>query len=221
MGTIRKLLAKVTPAKAYKLHAYTGAGGQFDYERYRKAQVAGNKAKLGKVWVKRETVALIARYIEARGIKPEFGLCHGTRRGMEQKWFAEELGCRVLGTEISDTATQFPDTIEHDFHETRPEWIGACDFIYSNSFDHAYDPEKALTAWVSCLKPHGLIVMEHTSGHEAAATSEMDPFGAALTLMPYLVTTWGKGRFHVAEILDFPHPKKTGYSKALVVEKRR
>ncbi len=135
---------------------------------------------------------------------PAFGLCHGTRRGLEQKWFEERLGCEVLGTEISDTAVDFPRTIRWDFHETRPEWLGAADFVYSNSFDHSYDPEKALNAWMSCLRPGGVCLIEHTQKSEPEAVTRTDPFGARLTLMPWLVLQWGKGRYAVREVLASP-----------------
>ncbi|MBK6621188.1 MAG: hypothetical protein IPG32_10020 [Saprospirales bacterium] len=52
------------------------------------------------------------------------------------------MNCEVIGTEISDSASKFSHTIEWDFHEVKPEWIGRADFIYSNSFDHSYDPEN-------------------------------------------------------------------------------
>ena len=32
------------------------------------------------------------------------------------------------------------------FPEVKPEWIGKADFIYSNSFDHSYDPACASIA---------------------------------------------------------------------------
>jgi hypothetical protein len=60
--------------------------------------------------------------------------------------------------------------------EVKPEWVGAVDFIYSNSFDHTYDPQKCLDAWVSCLTRCGVCVIEH----------------------------WGKGRYGVRDILDAP-----------------
>lgn len=41
--------------------------------------------------------------------------------------------------------------------------IDATDFVYSNSFDHSYDPEKCLNAWMSCLKKGGICILEHTS----------------------------------------------------------
>ena len=70
--------------------------------------------------------------------KVSFGLCHGTRRGFEQKQIKEEFSKRgkdvnVIGTEISDTANQFESTIEWDFHNVHPDWVNNVDFIYSNS----------------------------------------------------------------------------------------
>merc|ERR1711920_1130260 len=71
----------------------------------------------------------------------------------------------VLGTEISDTAEQFPNTIQWDFHNAKAEWLSAADFIYSNSLDHAFDPLRALTQWMRCLQPRGVLFLEHCSGH--------------------------------------------------------
>ena len=206
-------------APSYKLHQFIDRDGKFDYAKYRRVQNDANMKKIDFVWVQRENVYAIADYIRARGRSPKWGLCHGTRRGNEQAWFSEALGCEVIGTDIGDSATQFPNTVQHDFHETRLEWIGKADFIYSNSFDHAYDPGKALNAWASLLNKDGMIFIEHSSGHEAYATSETDPFGAAVQIMPYLVLEWGKGRFFVTDVIDLP---KRGpgidFIKALVIE---
>lgn len=188
----------------YSLFRYLDARGEFDYERYRAAQVEANKRKIDKVWAQPGNIKMLADNILRRGIKPTFGICHGTRRGVEQQWFSVHLGCPVLGTDISDTAEQFPNTIEWDFHEVKPEWIGAADFIYSNSFDHAYDPAKCLDAWMSCLKSNGLLVIEHST--DDIASRESDPFGAPIQVMPYLVLKWGGGRYSVREILEAPAP---------------
>lgn len=190
--------------KNFVLRSFTRADGSFDYERYRSIQEAGNKRKLANSWVLPENMEFLAAYLRERLGEVRFGLCHGTRRGNEQLWLREHLSCEVIGTEISDTATQFPHTIQWDFHEVKPEWIGAADFIYSNSFDHSYDPALCLGRWMSCLRPGGICVLEHSSGHEADRTSELDPFGAALSIMPYLVLEWGKGKFCVQDILDAP-----------------
>ena len=59
----------------------------------------------------------------------EYGLAVGN--AIEQEWFRKYLDIDVIGTEISDTASEFPNTIEWDFHETKPEWLNSVDFIYS------------------------------------------------------------------------------------------
>ena len=185
-------------------YRYVTADGSFDYESYRRVQEEGNKRKLEHTWVIEENIAFLAEYVKKRIPSPEFGICHGTRRGKEQAWFREHLGCEVIGTEISETATQFPHTIQWDFHETKPEWIGAVDFIYSNALDHSYDAEKCLGAWMRCLKPGGLCFIEHSSLHGPAGASELDPFGAELVQMPFLIATWSKGEYAVLEVIEAP-----------------
>jgi hypothetical protein len=203
----------------FKLYQYTKPDGTFDYERYRRVQTEGNKQKIGQQWALEENISFLSDYINRHLGKVEFGICHGTRQGMEQAWFKKYLGCRVIGTEISDTADQFPDTIQWDFHEVKPEWVGACDFIYSNSFDHSYDPEKCIQAWMSCVKKGGFCILEQSEVDEFA--TELDPFGAEFTLLPYLILTWSKGEFCVREILDAP--KKTDdrlqFVRFVVIEK--
>ncbi len=210
---IRKVLKKVLQHnKGNQLkvvqYSYTKDDGSFDYGRYKKIQVAGNERKIEHVWVLEDNVEFLANYIKSRIPSPSFGICHGTRRGLEQRWFSKHLGgCRVIGTEISHTASDFENTIEWDFHEEKQEWIGAADFIYSNSLDHAYDPKKALSVWMKSLRPGGICIIEHTWGHGADQTSELDPFGASLEIMPFLVLSWAEGKFAVTRILKGPATK--------------
>ncbi len=218
----QRLGYRLAPAEApdsalYVLHQYKDASGEFDYARYRRVQTEGNRRKIETVWVQRENIVFLAALIRERMPVPTFGLCHGTRRGLEQQWFGEELGCPVLGTEISDTATQFPDTIQWDFHEAKDEWLGAADFVYSNSFDHAHDPEKALGSWMRCLKPGGLCILEHSTRHGPEGASELDPFGADLFVLPYLVLRWGRGRYAVRELLDAPRSKSRNFTTRFLV----
>lgn len=184
----------------YELYRYTDSRGQFDYEKYRVTQINANNRKIDHVWVIPENIYLLCDYMMSSGLSPKFGICHGTRNGVEQRLFRDRLNCDVIGTEISDTAEQFSNTIQWDFHEVKDEWIGSADFIYSNSFDHAYDPEKCLSAWASCLKPTGMLFIEHSDGHVRA--KETDPFGAPLYTLPYLILEWGRGRYSPRAILD-------------------
>ncbi|SCX20321.1 hypothetical protein DSM25558_2722 [Agrobacterium sp. DSM 25558] len=185
-----------------KLHRYKkGLLGRFDYERYKAVQIKGNTENTHLQWVNEDTIRYIASYIKSILGEPQFGLCHGTRRGLEQKVFAETLGCDVLGTEISPTAADFPLTIQWDFHEVKPEWLQKVDFIYSNSWDHSYDPNKLFSAWFSCLRPEGLCILEHTQFHTADAVTEMDPLGLELDELVDLANKIGNGRFRVREVL--------------------
>lgn len=154
----RKTGSYVATKDGLQLYSYARADGTFDYDKYREAQITGNYKKLDNVWVSEENVEFLANYIRETVGDVRFGICHGTRRGKEQEWFIKYLGCDVIGTEISDTAEQFPNTIQWDFHDVKPEWIDSTDFIYSNSLDHSYDPEKRLNAWMSCVTPRGVCI---------------------------------------------------------------
>ncbi len=193
-----------------------------DYAEYVAVQTAGNARKLDHRWVREATVVFLANYLRGYHAEddnwPTFGLCHGTRGGYEQSWFRRELpGCDVIGTEIAPTATQFPHTIQWDFHETQPEWIGRADFIYSNSFDHAYDPAKALRAWVSCLTPAGLCFLEHTWEHGPEGVTELDPFGVTQVALMTLVETWTDGRYAVCDVLAPPRRRGEKFRTSAVL----
>lgn len=204
----------------YGLYQYRDGAGKFDYERYREIQTAGNVRKIANVFVKEDNIRLLADYIVTAIGAPKFGVCHGTRRGLEQAWFRKFLGCDVFGTEISHTATEFPDTVQWDFHDKKPEWTDHFDFIYSNSFDHSYDPRACLRTWMSCVRPGGLCILEHTSVHEFTRRKDpLDPFGARLELMPFLVTDWAEGRFGVRRILELPAKGNYQRSHAVIIQR--
>ncbi len=148
------------------------------YQEYKEAQIAGNKRKQEVTWVQEENIRIIAQYVRQNAIPVEFVLCHGTRNGKEQALFKKYLQARVLGTEISPTATRYPDTIEWDFHEVQPAWVNAVDLVYSNALDHSYDPEKCLDAWMSCVRKSGCCVLEWSPKH--AIKTKTDPFAGSL-----------------------------------------
>jgi SAM-dependent methyltransferase len=150
-----------------------------DYETYRSVQVAGNKAKLRRQFVRESHIRLLSDYLVADLKTVRFGLCHGTRSGAEQAWFRNFLGdgAEIIGTEISDNAANYPNTVQWDFHDLNPAWSGKADFVYSNSWDHAYAPEKAFGAWIDALRPGGRMLLDHGRGQMPAAANELDPFG--------------------------------------------
>ena len=85
-----------------------------------------------KSWCSEETISLISSYLVGRRGENAFrGICHGTRVGKEVEWFNTHLpsGSYVFGTDIEPSATKFSNTIEHDFHEVKDEWLNSFDFV--------------------------------------------------------------------------------------------
>lgn len=186
-------------ADGYALVGFEGENG-FDYDAYRSIQEEGNKAKLHGQWVTRGHIQFLADHITALGVTVRRGACHGTRQGFEQGWFREALpDADVFGTEISSTAAQFAHTVQWDFHEVNPDWVGALDLVYSNSWDHAYDPDKAVTAWLETLTPGGVLLLDHSRYHLPDRANELDPFGADFDNLTALVARLGAG---LGEVLD-------------------
>jgi len=148
------------------------------YEDYREAQIDGNLSNLDGIFIQRQTLDTIVEKLQMKLGKVNTGICHGTRGGFEQKYLREKLNAEVIGTEISYTAPHFPHTIQWDFHEVKEEWLNSIDFIYSNSFDHSFDPAMCLDKWLSCLRLGGYCILHWTIWH--LKTSPRQVFGATL-----------------------------------------
>lgn len=187
ISLFNKILSKIKKTGIYKYK---------NYEEYKQAQIAGNLRKINCSWVAENNIQLLADYIKNTIPEAKFGICHGTRRGEEQALFRKLLNIEVIGTEISHTATQFPHTIEWDFHDVKDEWINNVDFIYSNSFDHSYDPQKCLDAWMSCIKKNGICILEWTEGH--IQSTKTDPFGGTIDTYKKLINK----KYQIKEILQ-------------------
>lgn len=170
-----------------------------DPEVYSAIQEQGNKDKITKIFADPENIKTLCNSIGPVGRI----LCHGTRNGAEQKFFKSAFPeAVVLGTEISETASEFSDTIQWDFHEIKPEWIGAWDLVYSNSWDHARDPKRAFRVWVESLAPGGILVLEHSRFHEPKYASPLDPFGATVDALKTMVFAAGGGRVSSVEVMS-------------------
>ena len=148
-----------------------------DYDHYKEAQVAANIKKLHAHWCSESTVELIAeRYPDAKNI-----ICHGARNGSEVRFFQKHYPeATVIGTDIYHTANDISDMVEWDFHEINEEWIGKFDLLYTNSFDHCYDPDKCLRAWIGQLNDDGVLCIELMQGADNKS-SEMDPLEISKT----------------------------------------
>ena len=189
-----------------------------DYAAYLKTQREGYAAKINTVFVREENIVAIANYALSRSPVRSV-LCHGTRNGAEQRFFQSAIGgASVLGTEVGNGASAFPNTIEWDFHDVKPEWVGGWDLIYSNSWDHAAYPERAFKAWASCLSPNGLLVLEHTELHTVRHVRGLDPFGASYQgLIRFADNTLSPGHRVIHELAPLPFHEND--QRAIVIGK--
>ena len=188
-NVISKIGYRITPDDGRSdvyLHEYDS------YEQYRATQVHHNIRRLANVWADATTLDRVAARV--RQAKPEGeirGLCHGSRNGWEQAHFnGKHPGFKVIGTDISETATQFADSVAWDFHDHNPDWVGQFDFVYSNSLDQGWQPRQALAEWFNQITPDGLVIIEHTADHGPGSASSMDPFGVRPQVLPYVVAEW-------------------------------
>jgi hypothetical protein len=204
-----------TEGKGYVLYEYP------DYATYRLVQTAGNKAKLTWQSVQESHIILLASWMNNALGPVSFGLCHGTRRGAEQQWFHLHLAGQphVIGTEISDTAHQFPNTIQWDFHDENPEWRGRADFVYSNSWDHAFAPRKAFQAWFDALKRGGVLVLDHSKRQGPRTANELDPFGITFEGLQELLTDIFGDRATILPSLDFRETNPEYKTRVLLLRK--
>ncbi len=125
----------------------------WNYKKYKAAQIALNKRKIKTTWVTAKDIEFISQFIKGSGI------CHGARNGFEVREFNKYV--KTIGTDISDTALRY-GLIQWDFHKQNPEWIGKFDFVYTNSFDHSYNPELVFRVFMEQLKKGGKCII-HTS----------------------------------------------------------
>lgn len=178
----------------YYLHEYSS------YDEYKELQVYHNKRKIESVWADKKTLDRVEEIVKKNEEKTEYsGICHGTRNGFEQRYLnSKNSGISAIGTDISDTANEFENTIEWDFHDQRDDWIGRHDFVYSNSLDQSWKPRAALQTWLNQVKNGGVVIIEHTELHGPVGASEMDPFGVRPIAMPYVLADWFGGQISIS-----------------------
>jgi len=169
----------------YVVHTYQ------NYEEYRDTQIKWNKLKIERVWADIQVLDLVINRLKRNSPRKSFfGLCHGSRNGFEQNYLLKSLKGKILGTDISETAESFPNSVTHDFHDVKPEWDSMADFIYSNSLDQSWNPELAVSVWVSQLKVGGFLYIEMSEAHSPRHASKMDPFGVKPEYFAYLLSQW-------------------------------
>lgn len=163
------------------------------YEEYRDVQIKFNKEKINNIWADDTTLERVVE-ITQKKLGPERNdfrvLCHGSRNGYEVRYLQRLLaGAKVLGTDISDNASQF-DLVQWDFHDVNADWVQHFDMIYTNSLDQSWNPREALRVWLDQLNDNGILIIEHTDAHSTTGAGKMDPFGVRPVAFPYLITMW-------------------------------
>lgn len=155
-----------------------------DYDEYKRVQVAANKLKYHNVYAEDPELRRIAAHFGARAMKARTGLCHGVRNGYEVKMLRRLLpAVDIVGTDISETAATVPNCIVWDMHEVKSEWLSRTDFMYSNSWDHTYDPELMFPRWSSCLSEDGRLYLPYTelqSERGVTDRTKIDVFGYSI-----------------------------------------
>jgi hypothetical protein len=154
------------------------------YEEYKQAQVAANRLKFKNVFAEDDELRRVAASFKASVTTGRTGLCHGVRNGYEVQMLRGLLpGLDIIGTDISETAMAVPNCIVWDMHDVKEEWIGNIDFMYSNSWDHTFDPHLLFSRWTSCLSSNGRLYLPYTELHSDRGSSDgakSDAFGCAL-----------------------------------------
>jgi SAM-dependent methyltransferase len=102
------------------------------------------------------------------GLKPSASvLCLGARQGTEVKAFLD-LGCFAVGLDLNP-GRENKFVLHGDFHQIQFV-TDSVDVIFTNSFDHAFDPEKLIAEIIRLLKPSGMLIVEAIHG-EAEETA--------------------------------------------------
>jgi SAM-dependent methyltransferase len=96
-------------------------------------------------------------------------LCLAARQGTEVKAF-HDLGCFAVGLDLNPGPDN-PLVLPGDFHNV-PFPSTSVDVIFTNSFDHSFDPQKLIGEIVRLLKPGGVLVIEAIQGEAQASTPD-------------------------------------------------
>jgi len=181
-----------------------------DYDDYIEWQIKTNKEKKGWRYVRASTMFLIHS-------KQPFAatiMCHGVRAGAEQQYFRWYYPhSHILGTEISDNATEYKMTVEWDFNKQKDEWLGKYDVIYSNSIDHSIDPVSTLETWSEQLSDVGKLYLEYSEYQSIPGGNANDPLDATNEEMRLMIKEAG---MHIVEIVTDQYPSSTMRNEGLL-----
>lgn len=191
-----------------------------NYDEYVTCQKEANARKSANVWAVEENIKFLADYVN-KNIEAKNGLCHGTRGGYEQKWFNKYIsGCLTIGSEIGDASAE--NTVQWDFNIQNPDWINKFDFIYSNSFDHAFNPMSTIRIWFEQIKSGGYIFLEYDkrqehTGEISKSVNKTDPVSITVDELITLIPAWLDYKCKIT-VIDMPVVKKV-YQKTVIIKK--
>ena len=96
-------------------------------------------------------------------------LCLGARQGTEVKAF-RDFGCFAVGIDLNPGKDNL-FVLPGDFHDIQfPS--ASVDIIFTNSFDHTFDPSRLLSEITRLLKPDGVLVIEAMQGETEGTTPD-------------------------------------------------
>jgi SAM-dependent methyltransferase len=129
-------------------------------------------------------------------------LCLGARQGTEVKAFLD-LGCFAVGIDLNPgVGNEF--VMHGDFHALQFP-AGSVDVVFTNSFDHAFDPKKMIGEVNRILKPDGVFIVEASRGEsEAVAPDHYASFW--WQRVDDLVALLEEQGFHVLQRSSFEQP---------------
>ena len=96
-------------------------------------------------------------------------LCLGARQGTEVKAF-HDAGCFAVGLDLNPGAEN-KFVLHGDFHDVQFP-AESVDVIFTNSFDHVFNPEKMIGEIRRLLKPDGLLIVEAIAGEAQASAPD-------------------------------------------------
>jgi len=133
------------------------------YDHYVEQQTLANTNKIDWTWISRRAHGYFCKHYRKFRKDPATILCHGSRNGTEVRWFGEQFpDAECLGTDISYTATDFPNQVQWDMQKENPDWIAKWDLIYTNSLDHVIDFIGTLNVICNQLSDDGLFILDYT-----------------------------------------------------------
>ena len=148
---------------------------------YEAVQRARSEAKWTLNGITREEVAWIQAHVSVQAAAGPI-LCLGVRNGLEVDLFREAFygpeagrgGSRtppnnVQGVELHPQGTR-ADVWVGSFDAMPAAWAGRFALLYSNAFDHAYDPEATAREWRRVAQRRATIALTLPIGNEPTPT---------------------------------------------------